>query len=93
MQCEEAQSRFADVPHGLRQCDGDAGYVSNSEIDPRIPDWRRDRAEGMIGILFTTAPDGFAGTAASFHRLLDHRIWSNGMIQSGFGLGSSLTYN
>ena len=27
--------------HGLRQRDGDAGHLSDSEVDPRISDWRR----------------------------------------------------
>ena len=35
------RSRSADLPHGLRQRDGDAGHVSDPEVDPRISDRRR----------------------------------------------------
>jgi hypothetical protein len=42
------RSRFADVPNGFRQCDGDAGHLSDSEVDPRISNWwRRPNGFGM----------------------------------------------
>ena len=72
------RARSADVPDGLRQRDGDAGYLSDSETDPRISDWRRRPAPAfasaghgrMAAKTRLAAVDGATGRAMDVSRKL-----------------------
>ena len=82
--------RSADVSDGLRQRDGDAGYLSDSEADPRISDRRRRSAAavadarrgGMAAEARLAAVDGATGRAMDVSR---ERRCARGLDRPGVG--------